>query len=229
MQVKSVGNGNAESDMVGPLLSCISDELTARRDRWRSIPYIAFQPSHTYSYTICTNKFPSQTWMTEVENGISEWTGNIVRLARTSSNSCADLPTKTFSPFGEIRVADDDDEFHYNCTGGKTMPATVACAGRTPVTGSPAPRFNEPSFIMFRETVLDSVISGGWSPGVDAPNASCSHLYQTAVHEAGHALGLGHATQDVSIMFSGRRRVYCEPRPYDVAAIMALYQSHTAE
>lgn len=52
------------------------------------------------------------------------------------------------------------------------------------------------------------------------------HRNQTTVHEAGHALGIRyHSAIDGQIMEAEHHRYRCDLQPYDIAAIMALYQS----
>ena len=49
--------------------------------------------------------------------------------------------------------------------------------------------------------------------------------YGTLVHEAGHALGLDHPTNLGPVMSYTRGVPQCSPHPFDVLALMALYQS----
>ena len=61
------------------------------------------------------------------------------------------------------------------------------------------------------------------------PNAgNCFRLHATLIHESGHSLGFGHSTTRDSIMFGSYNSStwnVCEPTAYDVAAMMANYQS----
>ena len=55
-------------------------------------------------------------------------------------------------------------------------------------------------------------------------------LYETLVHEAGHALGLGfngspHSENVESVMSNFRGGANCAPHPFDVMALYALYQA----
>ena len=53
-------------------------------------------------------------------------------------------------------------------------------------------------------------------------------LYAVAVHEAAHALGLGHAAGVFDSIISKQTRsieTNCGPEPLDVMAVYALYQS----
>jgi len=51
----------------------------------------------------------------------------------------------------------------------------------------------------------------------------CTRLFQVAMHEAGHALGLDDHTNSASLMSSSAP--YCFPTDYDILAIKAIYQS----
>ena len=66
-----------------------------------------------------------------------------------------------------------------------------------------------------------------------AHNNACKRVEYMVVHEAGHALGIGWPANDhprnptLSIMSAGytHSTLYCEPQVYDIAAVMANYQS----
>ena len=71
-----------------------------------------------------------------------------------------------------------------------------------------------------------------WSPGTPTvvPVLPCSKLSNFVAHEAGHAFGVGmklgngHTTLQGTLLRE-ETFILCEPQAYDVAAIMALYQS----
>ena len=52
-----------------------------------------------------------------------------------------------------------------------------------------------------------------------------NYPYSSLVHEAGHALGIGHPKLRGSIMNYVTDESDCSPHPLDIAAIYALYQS----
>ena len=216
-----------------------------------TIALTGYHPSHTYSYTICSNKFPSNTWVTEIQNAIDLIPGSvrwveggqniILENEVAVSNQCVDLvtppdpqdpqsmPVYAAKPYGEIRLADEDMfEYRRYCQETGATIDSYACAGPHYDNNDPLPRFLENHFILFRRDLTGTVI-GSWSPGVNPTGANCSQFFQTALHEAAHAFGLSHAGENVSIMKPGRPRTDCVMRPYDVAAMMALYQSHVVE
>ena len=56
----------------------------------------------------------------------------------------------------------------------------------------------------------------------------CAQLQDTMAHEVGYALGLNHPQDSAGrtrYLMIGRSRGPCEPNPYEVAAVMAQYQS----
>ena len=57
--------------------------------------------------------------------------------------------------------------------------------------------------------------------------SNCSVLYDILVHESGHSFGFGHVLTRDSIMYESYddREQKCKPAAYDVAAMMANYQS----
>ena len=71
-----------------------------------------------------------------------------------------------------------------------------------------------------------------WTTSV-ASGAQCSNLYTNALHEAGHAFGLHHLGSATALERTVMRNTTggqdCHPGAFDVAAMMALYQSHDAE
>ena len=61
------------------------------------------------------------------------------------------------------------------------------------------------------------------------PNPNCNWLEKVMMHEAGHAFGLADGAADDSLTSAEglHHRSLCGPSKYDVAAIMANYQSRT--
>ena len=77
----------------------------------------------------------------------------------------------------------------------------------------------DPRSIVMRSSEDWSVMNAG----------GCTKLHATLIHESGHSFGFGHAvTEDSSIMFGSYNSAtwnLCEPTAYDIAAMMANYQS----
>ena len=66
-----------------------------------------------------------------------------------------------------------------------------------------------------------------WNPGQDDNGSGCSEMLQWAIHESGHAFGFGTITQHAKARESIMRATvpdFCAPKPYDIVAMMALYQ-----
>ncbi len=259
VQIASVENG-VRSSLSEPLVVYTTDGIPPRigsaNPRIATIELKALNVDHEYAYTICTNKFPNNTWVAEMKSALQAWENQVVWELTNGDNmvslddqgdssNCPSLvgrpdpndPTKTIydEPWGEIRRSDDMMEFEALCGSG-----AYACAKQSRITRRGGVTYRLPyfkpaeaPFIMFRRDMSTAAI-GPWDPGVDkvvnGVSSGCSNFYQTAVHEVGHAYGFGHATidssRDVSIMEPGRDRLHCNPKLYDVAAMMALYQSH---
>lgn len=60
------------------------------------------------------------------------------------------------------------------------------------------------------------------------PTRLCTKLNYLAMHEAGHAFGLSHPTQDDSISVMNYRHLTCYPENLDIVAIKAIYQSRSS-
>ena len=259
VQIAAVENG-VRSELSDPVVVYTTDgippKIGSAFPRIATIELKALNKDHEYAYTICTNKFPNNTWVAEVKSALQAWENQVVwELAngdniislddQGDSSNCSTLvgrpdpndPTITIydEPWGEIRRSDDMMEFEALCGSD-----AYACAKQSRITRTGGVTYRLPylkptelPFIMFRSDMSTAAI-GPWDPGVNKVDngvtSRCSNFYQTAVHEVGHAYGFFHATvdpsRDVSIMEPGRDRLHCEPKPYDVAAMMALYQSH---
>ena len=259
VQIASVENG-VRSELSDPVVVYTTDgippKIGSAFPRIATIELKALNKDHEYAYTICTNKFPNNTWVAEMKSALQAWENHVVwELAngdniislddQGDSSNCSTLvgrpdpndSTKTIydEPWGEIRLSDDMMEFEGLCGSD-----AYACAKQRRTTRRGGVTYRLPyldptelPFIMFRRDMSTAPI-GEWQPGMDkvvnGVSVGCSNFYQTAVHEVGHAYGFFHATvdssRDVSIMEPGRDRIHCDPKAYDVAAMMALYQSH---
>ncbi len=200
-----------------------------------SIPVNGYIPSHSYDAKICTNKMPS-SWVNDIKAAVSRWqekvvwnlgSSNIITSTYSEKSDCQDLDHTArplIHPWGEIRMGTTLDQFQEYCNETPPKNTTAACAGK-PGAG-PFRSYIAQPYIFFKKDV-SHLYTGGWMPGVNVSSTvHCSQLHQTALHEVGHAFAFGHAEHNVSVMKPGRSRIYCDPRPHDIAGMMAVYQSH---
>ena len=202
-----------------------------------TIPYFGHWDSKEFRYAICDDTIASfspgnvSQWISDIEKGVSAWqetvkweanSQNIIRVNRVTGHTCRTIPSSTQS---EVRFV-DRRVILTRCFGFLdwfSAGTTHAC-------------MRSPTMTNAAETTIDLAhiyLHNGhaWNPGVDLNSSTpCSKLSVWMTHESGHAFGLGglpnrHATVDKSIMQSSVPAIYCKPQPYDVVAIMALYQS----
>ncbi len=175
-----------------------------------SVPLNGYWSNNRYTYNFCSSTVPNTDieWEKEIKAGMALWqtvTDDLVTVKHVN----ADCDT------------DDDDDVDKDDTMANAVyitelsevekvcknPDAIGCAIRTPRNGE-----RTDARILLSNTLTDNV------------NPGCSSLYQVVVHEAGHALGLGHAATE-SIMVSPMPTDLCNPQPRDIVAIKALYQS----
>ena len=233
VQVKEVARGY-ESDWSDPVFVYPTDAQTSRADTVATVDYDYYWPDGTYEFTICASTFSASTteqnkWITDIVAGIERWenavrwdTGsgdNIIQVSRVTTGNCAE----SHDYLNSVVKMYAQDKLNTQCSfppdstvGGCRIPANQTQTGS--VQPSPA------------ATIL---ISSGyaWQPGTiltgdPGVTSNCSAAEWIVVHEAGHALGVrDHSTIDTQIMEAEHHRYRCDLQPYDIAAIMALYQS----
>ena len=184
-------------------------------DTISGIPINGYLSPPKYQYTICTNTLGATdgmtalsdaartNWIDQVEGGIRAWataTGRMVR-ATYHSKRCTDQT----STVERVNAA----EMQMRCRL-RDAASPVGCAQNGPDTTGRIP--------YTAISLLDSLS--------DESNGSCTQLFQVAMHEAGHAYGLGHhdgREGGKSVMYS--HKPYCAPTATDIVAIKAVYQS----
>ncbi|MCY4474070.1 MAG: fibronectin type III domain-containing protein [Chloroflexi bacterium] len=217
--------------------------LTARV---ATIPVFGHMPEGDYTYVVCENTLPkstvsSNTWVSDIKAGIETWE-TAVRWINGSDNIVTATPTTYIEGFCHLAKHKVWFTSSFNLLacgptptvqylgyllppGSTTRTGTLGCMASTAFF---APGDDNPvrssTIYLFKDYT-------SWNPGTPtATNVTCSYLHQFTMHEAGHAFGLGqsvneHAKASASVMKSGVDKRFCEPQPYDVAAMMALYQS----
>ena len=209
--------------------------------KFAGIPMTHYWSGGTYSYEICTETFPTTTWIDEIEAAIALWPRyvkwvtdgtNIISKTGTSRNcgtsSCADdvdgCDVEIKSPTTAHRIVRAYNESHLNEVCDPTMMASEASAAcftnHLPIAGLTT------SLMIF----APDDIKDDWNPGVNiSDRIPCSVLFDVALHEAGHAFGLGDIEPGTnSAIHTAMRQGTpgpCVPFPEDIGGVMTLYQS----
>ena len=149
----------------------------------------------------------AETWETTVRWVVNDHGDNIVSATPTRSETCPSTGFVAFVPRSIIGMYCGDA-------------SDLGCAGRDHVFLTKTPmRRVEPSKDDLEPTTWDLMENG------------CSYLHKVMMHEAGHHYGIGghpHPGTPQAVMFgsvSGWGERFCNPQVYDVAAMMANYQS----
>ena len=241
VQVRAVSSVGASSwsDWVGVFPTNTPEALRASV---ATIPVRMFQKDGLYSYYICNPQagglsrgatrsngpvpIPSTINLSELKNGIASWSttvkwrksdgNNILRVRFDGTITSCD-PIRSYVRdqvmFGEDSFVDDTCE----------SVLAVACFTSEWAPSKPWPAYPfRPQTMLFR-------LNRNWEKTVTpAEGASCTYLREVSAHEAGHAYGAGHGTIPHSIMADVEivtRDPLCGPTRYDVAVMMATYQS----
>ena len=188
-------------------------------------PHFGHLPTQRYDYTICLDTLPEDEilrgkWVADIQSGVATWqqevvwnegTGNIVEFNHIPLADCSTASHK-------VKLVDGGlGNPCYSFTGD-----TGGCLS-TPAWVTPETTITTSTLYIFEDDDLE--------PGVPVVPLAipCSRLSNLVAHEVGHALGIGmfpnrHPTLDGVLMHS-TTPVVCRPQPYDVSAVMALYQS----
>ncbi len=207
-----------------------------------SVPFYGHQSSQSYSFVICENTFDSISnpaeYYTQIEAGIATWKTavqwmsgnvNIIDSSRdTTRTTCPSINIINMNnSYSEVRMGSRWAmifrclAFGFNPTMIKPACAPAGDPDQTIATLIKTGKSEIPSNvdIFFYE-------GHRWDPST-SDAYGCTNLARLASHEAGHVFGVKahHSTIRPSIMNPVPRT--CVPQPYDLAAMMALYQSHT--
>ena len=193
-------------------------------------PFFGYWPNHSYTYIICTDTIPSTDpneiadYQDEIEIGIQTWeetvrwewsTSNMVNVERDTATPCAEV-YPVFNQ-NELRFVESVSVLCAEWAN----PGTKACMR--------SPTMTNPTTTRISTADLYFVSDYSWDPSEHLTNTNCSRMRAWAVHESGHSFGLGtittHPNVNTSIMQSPVPETYCQPQPYDIVAMMALYQT----
>ena len=197
------------------------------------------QPT-TYTYRICTHTLAGMTlsdrndWIAEVVEGIDFWeeaTGMVNAVHDTNLICPSDIRRAPPERRSSANLAVNTVEQ----VNGTTM--NKRCE-REDINDPPASGCADPSYSGDRLSSTEISILDGlgntrrYARGSTAKQ--CTQLNQTAMHEAGHAFGLRHPSEepndipDNSKSVMNYRHSTCSPEEYDIVAIKGIYQSRSA-
>ena len=216
IQVKAV-NVSGESGWSDTIYTYPTRTPATRGDTVGIVPILGFTSSSRYWFTICditesSSSKINDSWETQVENGMETWedaTGRMVRVRHKTAGDCTSDSTNTVE-----RVSETDIESRMWCD----TDGTIGCAKRS-YSPSVVGQIDRTRVGLHSDLEETSRVPTGET----ATERSCTRLFQVAMHEAGHALGLHDHSDTKSLMFSSAP--YCFPTAHDIVAIKAIYQS----
>ena len=211
------------------------------------IPLLGFRPADPaaigtkpgqYRYVQCTNSYllplgissaDRVRLFSQVTRGFTTWAAAYekVDLIRMTPRECT--PLEVFKHGVQFERDEDNMELHTNVvvltTLGEQMKihcgriSSLACAAKRPMDGWP-----------IRSTTI--AFHTGIEYKTNLSGLSCTIAHVTAMHEAGHAFGLGDTKSPAKDSYGYwptvmSQSVYsnCEPTALDIATIKATYQS----
>ena len=239
---------------VYPTSSSFTDDRLAGLTTVATAPFHGYLPlnsvgSHEFRYVLCTETIPS--YITEVshqdmKDAVATWpaavkwkrTGGHNIISATSysledGKKCGRFPRNipkpgVYPPPGRFEIRFVSSSFiGFTCT---PTPACWRSASWGLDLGKDA---------LARAITIDRIKSGtifinsglGEDHWQFDMTAGCKRLFETIVHEAGHAYGIGRAPDDHpdnptdSVMSNKSPGAHCGPGVYDAVALMALYQT----
>ena len=256
VKLRTVRNGK-KSDWSESVYVFPTKTQPTYEDRAADIPLVGFLPDFSYEYTICEILFPSDTratWVRDIEAGLKKWEtfvrwnvsgdssnfANMITVKRDASPSECVVATAQTTPWSgttEIRYEKNHAFIKLACQTTSFAPAACTYDPRpdTPLVIQPTPVLNPTELARLEGVHAPYMIFNGthpYTPG-DSGRHDCPNVEFGAVHEAGHVFGLDHPNimklgtimRDV-VPYSGH---ICVPTAADVAAIMAIYQTISAQ
>jgi len=161
-----------------------------------------------YNYKLCSDTIPTTTifdWNSEIRKGIAKWqtvADSMVTVNHTVGDCTSDV-RGTDLIGNQIRILSD---------------VAVGIDCRNPDAGACVMQYASNGELTQVIMLLSIDLA-------THPISMCSAVLNGAVHEGGHALGFRKHTFVPSVM----AKALCEPQPYDIVAIKALYQSRSTE
>ena len=237
IEVQAVNRAGEGSLWSEPTFTYPTDEpLTVAGTPIAHIPLRHFQDGGSFTYTVCINthetpakqkiagtgSLTSAKVISEVVDGASSWDAAVKDAKVLSTGYISATPidncTTPDEPETENQVvfARDMDIFREWCT----IPGFVACW--TEIADGD---FAEGESADKQSIVFKAYAAKGVPAWHVQSVAGCTFLRAVMAHEVGHAFGLDHPEVGMAPLMFGTVAAHCTPQPYDVAAVMANYQS----
>ena len=195
--------------------------------------------SHEFRYVICEGTVPAGLKMNiiDMKNAVAKWEntvtwstgqGNIITTNGYSMSSNYENCERNLYPPNGVAV-----KFY----SAKEMKRALCINLRSP-EGAPPACWRSSSWGAYLSVgpinsgaiLVNKNREEAWWKGNNS-SGNCSRVHEYVVHEAGHGFGIGSLFNPHPVNTSGsvtsydNTGLYCEPQVYDIAALMALYQS----
>lgn len=229
IRVKAV-NGTGGSGWSATVFSFPTYTPANMGDSVGIIPIKGYRPTAEFDYVLCTNAAPQLSsqldtfaltnpaitrdyWRQMIIDGIEKWDTVSEHITVTNTPDVRRCTDREISTIIEIRI----DFVRLVAAGSLDRRCTTDHPGGCALNevNRNDGRIGNTAVLILDHLSLSSL--------------NCSDMHTVAIHESGHAFGLGDHQSDVyeSIMYNADLPTHCDPTEYDIGAMNAIYQSRT--